>query len=208
MAPVLSRSVASASVAPIPGLVSGKSKRVFLPSAFLPRNGLKNSFSRSGLGWKLDKRHSGVVVRCDASAVAEKEVTETDGEKHEYQAEVWICNCVIWFTYAQLRFLNVDFVMKDWIFIRLSDVNLEIMAIKIVFWVWLSIGLVYCSSWYLLLDTWLLLGESIVGFDSTQLVQPQRSFSQRACQVRTLHFTSLCLAWGAFLSVESLFMHY
>ncbi|KAL0396880.1 UNVERIFIED_CONTAM: Heat shock protein 90-5, chloroplastic [Sesamum calycinum] len=94
MAPVLSRSLASASVAAVPctGFFcvrnSGKSNRVLLRSAFLPRNGLKNSFSRSGLEWKLERRPSGVVVRCEAAAVAEKEAPEGAGETYEYQAEV------------------------------------------------------------------------------------------------------------------------
>ncbi|PIN19517.1 Molecular chaperone (HSP90 family) [Handroanthus impetiginosus] len=95
MAPVLSRSLASAPVAPIPytaGSFSlkncGKTNKSFLRSAFLPRNGIKNSFSRSGLEWKLERRDSRVVVRCEAAAVAEKEAAESSGETHEYQAEV------------------------------------------------------------------------------------------------------------------------
>ncbi|KAL0430030.1 UNVERIFIED_CONTAM: Heat shock protein 90-5, chloroplastic [Sesamum radiatum] len=94
MAPVLSRSLASASVAAVPYTGpfcvrnSGKSNKGLLRSAFLPRNGLKNSFSRSGLEWKLERRQSGVVVRCEAAAVAEKEAPEGAGETYEYQAEV------------------------------------------------------------------------------------------------------------------------
>ncbi|KAK6133779.1 hypothetical protein DH2020_032490 [Rehmannia glutinosa] len=95
MAPVLSRSLASASVAPIPYTAAsfslkncGKANRGILGSAFLPRNGLKNSFSRSGLEWKLEKKECRVVVRCEATAVAEKESSESSGEKYEYQAEV------------------------------------------------------------------------------------------------------------------------
>ncbi|KAL7132636.1 hypothetical protein ABFS83_12G088000 [Erythranthe nasuta] len=94
MAPVLSRSLASAAVAAVPYTASfsikntGKSTRGFPRSAFLPRNGLKNSFSRSGLEWKLERRQSSVVVRCEAAAVAEKEAPQADGETYEYQAEV------------------------------------------------------------------------------------------------------------------------
>ncbi|KAL7091191.1 hypothetical protein ACP275_12G090400 [Erythranthe tilingii] len=94
MAPVLSRSLASAAVAAVPYTASfsiknsGKSNRGFLRSAFLPRNGLKNSFSRSGLEWKLERRQSSVVVRCEVAAVAEKEAPQADGETYEYQAEV------------------------------------------------------------------------------------------------------------------------
>ncbi|KAK4479842.1 hypothetical protein RD792_015385 [Penstemon davidsonii] len=120
MAPVLSRSLTSASVVAIPYTSSfslknsGKSNRGFLRSAFLPKNGLKNRFSRSGLEWKLEREHSRVVVRCEASAVAEKEAPESVEETHEYQAEV---------------------------------------------------------------------GESIVGLDSSQFVQPQGSVSPRASQL-------------------------
>ncbi|KAA8529284.1 hypothetical protein F0562_033917 [Nyssa sinensis] len=91
MAPVLSRSLSSASVASLPHSSSfsvKNNRKVFnLRSAFLPQNGLRNSFSRSGLKWKLERRESRVVVRCEA-AVADKEAPETSGETHEYQAEV------------------------------------------------------------------------------------------------------------------------
>ncbi|CAI9785317.1 unnamed protein product [Fraxinus pennsylvanica] len=94
MAPVLSRSLTAASVASLPytALFSssncGRTNRGVLGSAFLPGNGLKNGFLRSGLKWKLQKRESRVVVRCEAAAVAEKEAPESAGETHEYQAEV------------------------------------------------------------------------------------------------------------------------
>ncbi|KAG6426175.1 hypothetical protein SASPL_110393 [Salvia splendens] len=94
MAPVLSRSLASAAMAVTPNMSSfsiksaGKSNRGFLRSAFLPNCGLKNTFLRSGLEWKAEGRRSGVVVRCEAAAVAEKEAPESSGETFEYQAEV------------------------------------------------------------------------------------------------------------------------
>lgn len=95
MAPVLSRSLASAAMAVTPNMTSfsiqsgAKSNRALLKSAFLPKSGLKNAFLRSGLEWKVERRPSGVVVRCDASAVAEKEAApESSGETYEYQAEV------------------------------------------------------------------------------------------------------------------------
>lgn len=94
MAPVLSRSLASAAMAVSPNTASFsiksgvKSNRGLLRSAFLPRSGLKNAFLRSGLEWKVERRQSGVVVRCDASAVAEKDAPESAGETYEYQAEV------------------------------------------------------------------------------------------------------------------------
>ncbi|PIN12831.1 Molecular chaperone (HSP90 family) [Handroanthus impetiginosus] len=94
MAPVLSRSLAPAAAAAVPYAASfsiksgGKSNRGLLRSAFLPRNGLRNSFSRSVLEWKLERRQSGVVVRCEAASVAEKEAPESAGETLEYQAEV------------------------------------------------------------------------------------------------------------------------
>ncbi|KAH6831668.1 Chaperone protein htpG family protein [Perilla frutescens var. hirtella] len=96
MAPVLSRSLAaSASVAPIPYAAAsfslkncGKTNRAFLKNAIFSRNGLKNSFSRNGLEWKLKRGEREVVVRCETAAVAEKEAAESSEETHEYQAEV------------------------------------------------------------------------------------------------------------------------
>ncbi|KAK6157762.1 hypothetical protein DH2020_012010 [Rehmannia glutinosa] len=94
MAPVVSRSLAAAGVAAIPQTASfsiknsGKSNRGLLRSAFLPRNGLKNTFSRSVLEWKVERRESRVVVRCEAATVAEKEAPESAEETYEYQAEV------------------------------------------------------------------------------------------------------------------------
>lgn len=92
MAPVLSRSLTPASIASLPSspLFSTNSKthnRLSLRSAFLHQN---KSFSCSGLKLKVDNRGNSVVVRCEASAVAEKETApeETSGEKFEYQAEV------------------------------------------------------------------------------------------------------------------------
>ncbi|KAL8157400.1 hypothetical protein AgCh_002193 [Apium graveolens] len=90
MAPVLSRSLVSSPIASLPSfsVKNGSNKVVNLRSAFLPQRGFKNGLSCSGLKWKLERRDSGVVVRCEA-AVAEKEAAETsDGEVHEYQAEV------------------------------------------------------------------------------------------------------------------------
>ncbi|XP_047970063.1 heat shock protein 90-5, chloroplastic-like [Salvia hispanica] len=90
MAPVLSRSLASAAMAVTPNMPSFSTtgNRGLLRSAFLPKTGLKNTFLRSGLEWKVEGRRGGVVVRCDASAVAEKEAPESSGETFEYQAEV------------------------------------------------------------------------------------------------------------------------
>ncbi|CAI9096397.1 OLC1v1032540C1 [Oldenlandia corymbosa var. corymbosa] len=96
MAPVLSRSVASASVASVPyqktsfSVNSARNGLGLLGSSFLPRNGLRSSnLGKSGLRWRLEKTESRVVVKCEGgAAVAEKEATETPGETHEYQAEV------------------------------------------------------------------------------------------------------------------------
>ncbi|KAG6397770.1 hypothetical protein SASPL_144231 [Salvia splendens] len=90
MAPALSRSLASAAMAVTPNMpsFSTTSNRGLLRSAFLPKTGLKNTLLRSGLEWKVEGRRSGVVVRCDASAIAEKEALESSGETFEYQAEV------------------------------------------------------------------------------------------------------------------------
>nr|WNT99866.1 heat shock protein 90kDa beta [Gymnema sylvestre] len=98
MAPVLSRSLASASVASPPYPASSFSvnkngiRRVgLLGSAFLPRNGFRNGFLKSGLRWELDGRENRVIVKCEGgggAAVAEKDAPEASGETHEYQAEV------------------------------------------------------------------------------------------------------------------------
>lgn len=102
MAPVLSRSITSASVASLPSFSAKNgtnNKALNLRSAFLPQNGFRNNFSCTGLKWKVERRENRVVVRCEA-AVAEKEAAETsDGETHEYQAEVGLFsldNSIIW----------------------------------------------------------------------------------------------------------------
>ncbi|GFY88868.1 chaperone protein htpG family protein [Actinidia rufa] len=93
MAPVLSRSLTSASVVSLPSYSSSFSLKntnrgfSLKRNAFLGQNGLRNSLSRSGLKWKIERRERGAVVRCEAT-VAEKEAPETSGERHEYQAEV------------------------------------------------------------------------------------------------------------------------
>ncbi|KAJ6902900.1 heat shock family protein [Populus alba x Populus x berolinensis] len=90
MAPVLSRSLATyASLISLPSSIRHPNNKVLnLRSVFLPQNnGLKKEFSCSGLKWKLEKRNDRISVRCEA-AVAEKEATDTSGEKFEYQAEV------------------------------------------------------------------------------------------------------------------------
>ncbi|KAF5762095.1 putative Heat shock protein Hsp90 family [Helianthus annuus] len=92
MAPVLNRTLTPTSL-PYSPLFSSKSNthnnRLLSRSVFLHQNGLKvNNFSCSGLNWKVGKRGNSVVVKCEASAVAEKEATESSGETYEYQAEV------------------------------------------------------------------------------------------------------------------------
>jgi heat shock protein beta len=90
MAPVLSRSLATyASLISLPSSIRHPNNKVLnLRSVFLPQNnGFKKEFSCSGLKWKLVKRNDRISVRCEA-AVAEKEATDTSGEKFEYQAEV------------------------------------------------------------------------------------------------------------------------
>lgn len=91
MAPVLSRSLLTASLTSLPLATpfSFKNPRgsLNLRSVFLPPNGLKKGLSCSGLNWKPEKGNNRIAVRCEA-AVAEKEETESSGEKFEYQAEV------------------------------------------------------------------------------------------------------------------------
>jgi heat shock protein beta len=99
MAPVLSRSLATASLASLPSSSSFpfsvrniNSNRVLnLTSAFLPQNGLRNRKgfnSSTGLSWKFERRNHRFGLRCEAAAVAEKEAADTSGENFEYQAEV------------------------------------------------------------------------------------------------------------------------
>ncbi|CAM8979928.1 unnamed protein product [Rhodiola kirilowii] len=93
MAPVLSRSLASASLASLQQPLSlkngsGAGGLCAFRSSFLPANGLRSSVKCGGLKWRVERKRSGVVVRCEATAVAEKEEAEVTGEKYEYQAEV------------------------------------------------------------------------------------------------------------------------
>ncbi|GMN42083.1 hypothetical protein TIFTF001_011295 [Ficus carica] len=91
MAPVLSRSLATASLTSVPFTArrAPNSSGFFnLRSAFVPPNGLRrNGLSCSGLTWKLERRNHRIAVRCEAT-VAEKEAADASGEKFEYQAEV------------------------------------------------------------------------------------------------------------------------
>ncbi|XP_075659871.1 heat shock protein 90-5, chloroplastic [Castanea sativa] len=97
MAPVLSRSLATASLASLPSSSSfllrnsNKNRVLNLTTAFVPQNDLRKRFpsSSSGLKWKYERRNHRFELRCEAAAVAEKEAADdTSGEKFEYQAEV------------------------------------------------------------------------------------------------------------------------
>lgn len=93
MAPVLSRSLTPSSLQSLPysPLFSSKSNTSTNTNRLcLLKSGLKSSgLTCSGLKWKVDKRvGNSVVVRCEASAVAEKETSDAPGETYEYQAEV------------------------------------------------------------------------------------------------------------------------
>ncbi|XP_010261402.1 PREDICTED: heat shock protein 90-5, chloroplastic-like [Nelumbo nucifera] len=91
MAPVLSRSLASASVASLPSSssfsVKNHNKVSNFRTSFIPRNALRHGFPACGLKWKLDRKNNRLAVRCEA-AVAEKEAEDASAEKFEYQAEV------------------------------------------------------------------------------------------------------------------------
>ncbi|KAM3754914.1 hypothetical protein ACB098_03G200900 [Castanea mollissima] len=95
MAPVLSRSLATASLASLPSSSSfllrnsNKNRVLNLTTAFVPQNDLRKRFPSSGLKWKYERRNHRFELRCEAAAVAEKEAADdTSGEKFEYQAEV------------------------------------------------------------------------------------------------------------------------
>ncbi|KAL6190211.1 hypothetical protein ACLB2K_036609 [Fragaria x ananassa] len=88
MAPVLSRSLSTASLASLPSFSLRNHNKAFtLRTAFVPQNGLRKGFTCGGLKWRLETNNRQVTVRCDA-AVAEKEVADTPSEEFEYQAEV------------------------------------------------------------------------------------------------------------------------
>ncbi|KAL6192936.1 hypothetical protein ACLB2K_034022 [Fragaria x ananassa] len=88
MAPVLSRSLSTASIASIPSFSLRNPNKAFnLRTAFVPQNGLRKGFTCGGLKWRLETNNRQVTVRCDA-AVADKEVADAPGEEFEYQAEV------------------------------------------------------------------------------------------------------------------------
>ncbi|XP_004297188.1 PREDICTED: heat shock protein 83 [Fragaria vesca subsp. vesca] len=88
MAPVLSRSLSTASLASIPSFSLRNPNKAFnLRTAFVPQNGLRKGFTCGGLKWRLETNKRQVTVRCDA-AVADKEVADAPGEEFEYQAEV------------------------------------------------------------------------------------------------------------------------
>ncbi|XP_050372150.1 heat shock protein 90-5, chloroplastic [Argentina anserina] len=88
MAPVLSRSLSTASLASLPSFsLRNPNKALNLRSTFLPQNGFRKGFTCGGLKWRVETNNRQVTVRCDA-AVAEKEVADAPGEEFEYQAEV------------------------------------------------------------------------------------------------------------------------
>jgi hypothetical protein len=95
----------SASLISLSSSIRHPNNKVFnLRSVFLPQNnGLRKGFSCSGLKWKPEKRSDQVSIRCKA-AVAEKESTDTSGEKFEYQAEVgFVLFCETWNLFEVLR---------------------------------------------------------------------------------------------------------
>lgn len=91
MAPVLSRSMTSASLASLPSssftLKNTHNKVLNLSSTFCPHNKLSRNCPKFSISKKNQRKPSKLSVRCDA-AVAEQEAPEASGEKFEYQAEV------------------------------------------------------------------------------------------------------------------------
>ncbi|XP_075647080.1 heat shock protein 90-5, chloroplastic-like isoform X2 [Castanea sativa] len=93
MASVLSRSLATASLASLPSTSSfllrnsNKNRVLNLTTAFVPQNGLRKCFSSSGLKWKYERRNHQFALWCEAAVVAEKEAADTPCENFEYQAE-------------------------------------------------------------------------------------------------------------------------
>ncbi|XP_021756076.1 heat shock protein 90-5, chloroplastic-like [Chenopodium quinoa] len=92
MAPVLSRTMASASLASLPSassftLKNTHNKVLNLSSSFFPHNKLPRNCPKFSIEKKFQRKPNKLSVRCDA-AVAEQEAPEAEGEKFEYQAEV------------------------------------------------------------------------------------------------------------------------
>ena len=93
MAPVLSRSLASVSLAPLPSSSPSFAhhkthhKALNLSSSFFPQNKLPRNWAKCKLDMKFQIRPNKFNVRCEA-AVAEQEAPEASGEKFQYQAEV------------------------------------------------------------------------------------------------------------------------
>lgn len=90
MAPVLSRSLASASLASLPPsffTLKHSKQALNLRSTFIPYNRLRHGLFGGGLKWKIERKQNRTFVRCD-TAVADKEAADASGEKFEYQAEV------------------------------------------------------------------------------------------------------------------------
>ncbi|KAF9623576.1 hypothetical protein IFM89_003366 [Coptis chinensis] len=92
MAPVLSRSLTSASIATsLSPSFNNKNSLVRFRTSFLTQNVFRNGgvvSCGSGLKWKIEKKEDKLVVRCEAAVVEQEEVAESSGEKYEYQAEV------------------------------------------------------------------------------------------------------------------------
>ncbi|XP_044489472.1 heat shock protein 90-5, chloroplastic [Mangifera indica] len=88
MAPVLSRSLATASLVSLPfSFKHPNSKHLNLRSSLFPQNGFRRAFSCSAMNLNARKKNNRTFVRCEAT-VAEKQAADASGEKFEYQAEV------------------------------------------------------------------------------------------------------------------------
>ncbi|KNA16992.1 hypothetical protein SOVF_084100 [Spinacia oleracea] len=93
MAPVLSRTMACASLASLPSsssfaLKNTHNKVLNLSSSFCPRNKLPRTCPKFSISKKFQRKSDKLSVRCDAAVSEQEAPQDASGEKFEYQAEV------------------------------------------------------------------------------------------------------------------------
>lgn len=192
MAPVLSRSLSTASLASLPSsspfTLRNPNRALNLRTAFVPQSGLRKGFACSGLKWRLERQNRQVTVRCDA-AVAEKEVADAPGEEFEYQAEVGLYLFLLkfgsfgfWLNWV-LKFIinccSVCYKFPDFCIICGGDALALSYGAFLIVWTENDKNdcLLFCFCLWVL--NWKLrtlkpiAGQSVNGFDSSQSIQPQ-----------------------------------
>lgn len=132
MAPVLSRSLASASLASLPPsffTLKHSKQALNLRSTFIPYNRLRHGLFGGGLKWKIERKQNRTFVRCD-TAVADKEAADASGEKFEYQAEVGFC-IISDFFFSPINSIAVQVVRKREI-IKVKTLFLQLFLLVVI----------------------------------------------------------------------------